>query len=568
MAEKHQSNNAASPVLDIIDRQGVQGPSYELARDVIIVGRSSKANLQLDNQVLSRQHAQLRRDALDQWWIKDLGSRNGTRVNGVALTREIQLGHDDKITIGPYTLRFRSKPATTTSLRAETATHATITDTPTGKLETFDRHAGTRIDTRHLASIDTFGSRLLQTDDKLERMTQVCELIVGDLFHGRSAMVLQIDVENMNDPPQVLVGPITAANRNEATAPYVSRTLLRAVIDKGLPTLASASGGEGRIEMSNVSDGGPRGGVETATAACPLLREDNQMELLYVTLPNSYGNAQWLALMSLAVGQYQQAEAQAVMRRNAAQRLAIDNDLKRARSIQSGLVPRHLAFPKLDVAVGFEPCRWVGGDYADAMTMPDGRAMLFLADVSGKGLPAALVTASLHAMVHALIRAGASPEQMMTNLNDHLCEFLPEGSFVTAIALCFDPDRDGHVTCVNAGHMQPIIVNAQGESRLIAGCDITPLGIMQQPIEAVEDRIDIDDAVVLYSDGLSEMRNNADMNMLGTDGVETMIVELIRKAETADLVNLQQAITERLSNIQGDLPSEDDQTFLLARRNA
>ncbi len=152
--------------------------------------------------------------------------------------------------------------------------------------------------------------------------------------------------------------------------------------------------------------------------------------LLYAAFPPEYGTGEWLALCALAVRHHRQAEA--VWANIAANRklAALEADVERRRRVQDRLVPKRLDLPGLDVAIRFRPCHGVAGDYVDALPLPDGRSLLVIADVSGKGLPAAL--------------------------DDHLVESLPPEAFVTLLAMTIDP-ATGAAEAVNAGHPPAVV---------------------------------------------------------------------------------------------------------------
>ncbi len=145
----------------------------------------------------------------------------------------------------------------------------------------------------------------------------------------------------------------------------------------------------------------------------------------------------------------------------------LEKELDRAREMQRRLIPVSPSIPGLDLAIGFEPCRWVGGDYADVVALPDGRAFLTIADVCGKGPQAALVAAGVHGRVHAGLDAGADLAAVMHGVNRYLHGFLPGDSFVTMVAAALDP-ATGDMEIVNAGHPAPVILDAAGAARELA----------------------------------------------------------------------------------------------------
>jgi serine phosphatase RsbU (regulator of sigma subunit) len=227
------------------------------------------------------------------------------------------------------------------------------------------------------------------------------------------------------------------------------------------------------------------------------------------------------------------------------------------------LVPKDPKFEGLELAIGFVPCKWVGGDYVDAVKMSDGRTLLTVADVCGKGLAAALVSSSLHTMIHAGILGRLGLPEMMNNLNHYLCRTLPDDSFVTMIAVAIDPTT-GELEMVNAGHPPPMGITPGGEPRHLAVEPNLPLGV--EPAEIASSRLSLtaDELLALYSDGLSELQIG-DVEQLGIAGLATELQIAYPSKETAAQVVANQ-LSHRLNTLQGPRPSSDDRTFLLARR--
>ena len=203
------------------------------------------------------------------------------------------------------------------------------------------------------------------------------------------------------------------------------------------------------------------------------------------------------AAPAIRVGQLarqQQAEAR--------QRERIDQELKIAQLIQQQFLPRAVPeLPGWHLAAFYRPARSVGGDFYDIITLPDGRVMAVIGDVTDKGVPAALVMAS----THALLRGAAplvAPGAVLAHVNDLLCADIPEHMFVTCLALVLDP-ASGNVVFANAGHDVPYVHTAGGVAELRARG--MPLGLV--PGTAYEEKsfqLQPGDCVLLHSDGLAE----------------------------------------------------------------
>jgi serine phosphatase RsbU (regulator of sigma subunit) len=265
----------------------------------------------------------------------------------------------------------------------------------------------------------------------------------------------------------------------------------------------------------------------------------------------------------------------------------ISGEIERASRLQRRLLPRpqRLEIPGVDVSIGFEPCRWVGGDYVDVLPTPDGRVFLIVADVSGKGLPAALISSSLHTMVHTGLRAGLGVVRLIDQLNAYLCETLPESSFVTAVAVMLNP-ATGEVQCVNAGHPPALVVDPDGGHRRLHSAVNLPLGVDLEPMQWQTDQLEPGHLLTLYTDGITETVPDGAKRMLGPDGFAQRLEEIYNYASNAttplpagigepsgllgpvlpELDELAQRLSGLLNVLCGSRMAADDRTFLLARR--
>jgi serine phosphatase RsbU (regulator of sigma subunit) len=286
--------------------------------------------------------------------------------------------------------------------------------------------------------------------------------------------------------------------------------------------------------------------------------------VLYVTVPHQCGTVDWLALITLAGEQLKKAQLQIEARRNTQDNQVLQHDLKKAREIQMSLVPRNVAVRGLQIAIGFEPCRWIGGDYVNVLSAPDGRVFLATADVCGKGLPAAMVATGVHSIVHASIRSGIGLAEMVGSLNQYLLESMDRQSFVTMLGAMCNP-QSGALQCVNAGHPPLLIVQPDGVVREMPSSHCPPLGVM--PLTAPVDQAQLapNELAMLFTDGLTELIDPSG-KMLGIDGVKSRISELYAADPEIPLHEMSQRLNAALDEIRGAGAATDDRTFLLARR--
>jgi serine phosphatase RsbU (regulator of sigma subunit) len=232
-------------------------------------------------------------------------------------------------------------------------------------------------------------------------------------------------------------------------------------------------------------------------------------------------------------------------------------------------VPRDVVITGLDYAIGFTPCRWVGGDYVDVIKGPDGRVLLTIADVCGKGLPAALVASSLHMHAHTAMATHMTLITMMQNLNGYLSENLSEGTFVTMLAALLDP-ATGELETINAGHPAGLVVSPGGEFALTQQGVNMPLGLDGKAELLTETtRLANGSYLVMFTDGLTELYLE-DGSQLGEDALAAHIARLVREhqasgASSGNAADLSGKLTGLLDSLQSGM-AKDDRTFLLARR--
>ena len=228
------------------------------------------------------------------------------------------------------------------------------------------------------------------------------------------------------------------------------------------------------------------------------------------------GSLAGYAAPAMRVGQLvrqQQAEAR--------DRERIEQELKVAQLIQQQFLPKSVPdLPSWHVAAFYRPARTVGGDFYDFISLPDGRHMLVIGDVTDKGVPAALVMASTHALLRGAAPRLISPGQVLAHVNDLLCVDIPAHMFVTCLALVLDPVT-GLLEFANAGHDVPYVRTDDGVAELRARG--MPLGLMPgMEYEEKTFQMRPGDSVLLHSDGLAEA-HSADREMFGFPRVRALV---------------------------------------------
>jgi sigma-B regulation protein RsbU (phosphoserine phosphatase) len=263
---------------------------------------------------------------------------------------------------------------------------------------------------------------------------------------------------------------------------------------------------------------------------------------------------------SLFANQAAIALENARLHREAVEKEKMEREMELAASIQKTILPEALPeVPGLLVAGGNRPAKQVGGDYFDVFPLADGRTALCVADVSGKGVPAALLVSTVHACLHLLVPNNASDlPGLVARVNRHLVGFSSTRKFATLFIAVFDPAK-GTFTYVNAGHNPGLWVSPGGVTLLPSGG--VPVGMMPGVThKQASILVAPGDTLLLYSDGITEALNGADeefgmerLTALAVDGREQPPAELSHRIFSA------------VSDFTTGVAQYDDQTVLIAR---
>jgi serine phosphatase RsbU (regulator of sigma subunit) len=190
-----------------------------------------------------------------------------------------------------------------------------------------------------------------------------------------------------------------------------------------------------------------------------------------------------------------------------ADRLSLKNDLEIAREIQQAMLPRGAyQVPGMEAFGMTRPANTVGGDFYDILPLADGRVLLALGDVAGKGSPAALLMALLLAMMRTLVDEGLEGAALVTRLNAQIVKHAPRTRFVTLFAATFTP-ATGELVYVNAGQNPPLLRRGDGSYERLR-CGGMALGMFEGATYAAgQTRLEAGDVIVMFSDGITEAEN-------------------------------------------------------------
>jgi len=240
----------------------------------------------------------------------------------------------------------------------------------------------------------------------------------------------------------------------------------------------------------------------------------------------------------------------------------LKDSLMIAEEIQQGLLPRSVPdIPNYQISGFQQTCYSVGGDYYDHIELEDGRVWLMVADVSGKGYPAALTMANLQAMLRGLAKTNWPIEDAANYLNEALSESLTAGRFVTLFMAKLQP-KSHSLIWINAGHVPPLLLQKDGMNSLEATSP--PLGVLKGvSFEVTRTELEVGDTLFAYTDGVTESSSRSGRKRFG----EARLRKWLSAHRSEPLSALTSDLLEELSLFGRD-GQDDDLTLLTVRREA
>jgi serine phosphatase RsbU (regulator of sigma subunit) len=547
-----QQNNARELVVKDLDGKTVTIP---LDRDRITLGRSSANELCYpDDAGLSRQHVAIERKE-GQWQVEDLGSKNGTLLNGQRVERATPFRPGDRISAGHLTIEFADSGQLPANTVVFVDNAESFSNTATTVVASLDAVLGPQLDDLN-KTVAMQGSpqmraliqagRELSAHRPLEELFQVVmDLSMEAVMAGRGVLMTTEGEELVVKAARGEGFKISSTVRDRVLNKKESMLIADAQLDQAL-----------KGQMSIVAQ------KVRSMIAVPLQTNDKVIGLIYVdaqqmrqftredlNLLTVMANVAAIRIEHARLNEVEEAER------------AMSKEMEQAAAIQKRLLPS--ASPVvtgLDIAGRTTACRHVGGDYYDFLKFPDGRVGMLVGDVAGKGMPASLLMSSLQARVHVLFEDGDNLAQKISRLNKSTCANCPENRFITFFMTVLDP-HTGELVYTNAGHNPPLIVRASGEFEALGGggmiLGILPMATYQES----QARMEIGDALVLFSDGITEAPNPE-----GEEFGEQRLAALVASVRKEPSVDIIEEIHKAVNTFTQGAPAADDITVVIARR--
>ena len=548
-------------MLRLIGTDGTRLFAFDLKPGSHQIGRDPAVTYHIPDQTVSRVHAILENDPSNgRIHLEDAGSHNGTLVNGVRITARTPVKAGDQLQFGRAQFRLRDEAI---SERPRSQPTAAV-----------------------LSDADPEKSVVIPISEALKPLpSKVTDL--PDLFPTLSEMarslVLSEPREDMLQRALKLINRIIPAERlavlmtdNEGDNIYAASTLLPQGRDPGSFTLSKTIVHEILSQQSAVLIGDPKADPRFAAQqsiimsalrsamAVPIFDEQRVLGILYVdtTNPIHRYNDDYLRLLATFGNIIASRLQNYTLIQERQERQVYEAELKRASAIQQTLLARTLPeFPSYRVRTYQQQCRAVGGDLFDVALLPSGRLVVIVADVSGKGMGAALLMSNILASFRILYNVSEfTLGEVVSMVSSQLHKCSGPADFATLFVGVIDP-HNHEMKYINAGHNPPLMLRHDGtQENLEAG------GIMIgafDPYAWTEQSVTMhpEDMLLIFTDGVTEAQRDD-----GTQYSEARLTDLASKAREMEPEKFLECIMEDIERFLEDAPRSDDITMLAVKR--
>lgn len=533
----------------------------------LTIGRSSKNDVNLSFDLsLSRFHAEVtRRDG--RFFLADVGSRNGTSLNGRAVTQPTELKVGDQIALGETRILFGAEPGPQVAiedrpvLNADSSTMTIPLEdiiaspmTPTGPPAPGKPAPPAAPESRTLAVLTRAGMELINYRPLDEVFEAIMDLVFEAIPAERGFLMLL-----EGDSPELVSKVVRDLKKSYGGTISLSRSIAHSVVENRQSVLTADAQTDERFKMKESI---VLQGIHSAMCV-PLWNNRAVIGLIYVDTVNAAKtfNPEDLKLLTLLANIAAVKIENARLFEDTLKKERMEKEMQHAAEIQRKLLPVETpVFAGYELAGFNDPCREVGGDYFDFIERGAGRLGFAIGDVSGKGMGAALLMATVRASFRAHLEAPVTLESLATSLNNTILQSANSNNFVSFFYGELD-GASGKIDFVNAGHNPPILVRAGGEVERLKASGLI-LGVFPGARHsAAATGLAPGDVLVAFSDGVTESQNPA-----GDEYGEERLIELLTKERSRPAAGIQDQVAASIKAFAGTEPQYDDVTLVVLKR--
>ena len=515
----------------------------------ITLGRATECTVPIKDRYLSRKHAEIA-FASGEWVVRDCGSVNGTMLNGAKIVEPMPLRSGDRIVLGDSEVIFEPNDSSSISSTQLVAIDDVVAKNLAMPMGEVAADASARMGV--LASL---AMQFVEDRSMADLFEFILDRVVELLHPWRTAIaLLGADGKSFVDVR------LRRHDENDSEELYISRTLLGEVIEEqNVVSFVDTSQDERLARAESIIAQNIR-----SVVCAPLVVGNAVLGVLYLDYLAQHGTVSTEDVKLIAqVARFAAVKLETTrLREEAILKAKLDEELRTAYTVQSRLLPMQL--PPVDgyVFAGMnKPCRTVSGDYYDVIARPDGRVYFIMADVSGKGVTAALVMSSVATAFNIFTRTDPSPAELVAELNRTLAPKTAPTKFVTMVVGRLDP-KSGLVEFTNAGHVAPLIIQKDGVAQLTTTDMVVGLfaaaTYRNQTVTLAPG-----DSMALFTDGVTEAENELE-EQLGLEPID----RLLRGHHGMPAPEVLEQIERQVHAFAGSMPLMDDLTMMALTRLA
>lgn len=543
------------------------GKLIELDDEKLVIGRHPTSNIVLENHAVSRRHARIiRTNGL--FFVEDLRSRNGTWLNGQRLQTRTPLRDDDEIKVCDVLFRFLTSVPHRSGISPLTGTTSNMPAIPPRSLPEIPGGSEPVFSSLDLTSIRS--ARLtIKPEIKLRALLEIIDALRYKLnFDELLPSVLQ---ELLKIFPQAERGmflspddlghfhPRSVVWRHERSGEdtRISQTLLQEVLKRKQAILSEDASSDSRFVASeSLHD------LRIRSMMCvPLVDRNNEVlgivELESRDLQTRFTEED-LELMGSTASILGLSVENARLHEETLKQRDLERELEFATQVQIGFLPTDRPrIPNFEFMDYYEPAHSVGGDIFDYIEFKDGRWAIVVGDVSGKGVPAALLMARVYSLIRGQITSDRTAAQSLTALNQAVSKAGLGHSFITMALIILDPVKRT-LEWANAGHVPPLLRKREGTIvEFVMEQPDFPLGVKSdQEYHQGACPLAEGDLVVLVTDGVTETMD-AQRQLFGTERIKVFLGSNQDRPQ-----DLMEGLIEDIENFRGSQPQRDDMCLI------
>jgi len=539
-----------------------------LKKEKISIGRAEDNDIPINDPFSSSHHSFIYRSE-SGYMIRDNNSKNGTFLNGKKIRAATKLQRGDEALIGSTRIIFDK----------ELSTNVEVADSPfsTTNVNTImhleDIIKKSDIDTTVRAAPGPFDLDKLKAEHQAfsvisevskalvlhmplnELLEHIMDLISENLPMDRGTLMLK-----EGNPPQLIPRVIRINNEKFLKQKIqVSQSIVHMALDKHSSILTSDAQADPRFKARESVIK-----LNIHSAMCvPLWNNKEIIGIIYadrISLLDQFSDddLKMLTLLSnLAAVKIENAK----LIEKAIEQEKMEKELALAAQIQKDFLPK-----KKPDSANFEvtganfPCYLVGGDYYDFVPIDSDRLGIVIADVSGKGVSASLLMASLRAALHSEVHPKYNIEKMASKLNDFVHRSSSIDNFITFF-FCELNGKTGEFTYINSGHNPPLVFNKKGEYQHLESCGFCLGMFASTKYPSKKITLNIGEMALLFTDGITESRdrNNVEFN-------EERLIKLCQKHIKMPALKLQEKIYSEIKSYTKGTDQMDDMTLIIVKR--